>query len=135
MNAPIHGMYPMLEVADVGRAAKWYCRCLGFEEVFVMDDPGLPGYGVVEREGMELHLFGNEDRDPQEVRPGVYGNVPDVDGLYAQLQAADAFHPLFPRELDAIREHPPEDKDYGMRDLIFVDPDGHILCFGQPLDE
>jgi len=37
--------------------------------------------------------------------------------------------------LDDIRGHPPEDKTYGLRDIIFVGPEGYILVFGQPLTQ
>ena len=61
---------------------------------------------------------------------GVSLTVDDVDTLYAQLKERGAFDADFPRVYDAIREHPPEDKEYGRRDMYIVDCNGYILMFG-----
>jgi hypothetical protein len=57
-----------------------------------------------------------------------------VDIVYEGLQQRGAFGENFPNAYDAIREHPPEDKAYGMCDLIMVDPNGYIVVFAHPIE-
>ena len=51
-----------------------------------------------------------------------------------EFEQRGAFGPSFPVQHDAIREHPPEDKPYGMRDFLFVEPNGYIVIVGQPIE-
>ena len=83
---------------------------------------GVEGVGSLFRSGNTLNLV---DSQPKK--------TPDP-LAHTQMRQTDPL-PEFPRQLDAIREHSPEDKEYGMRDVILVDPNGYILVFGQPLTE
>lgn len=123
----------MLAVNDVEESASYFRDQLGFTVMFVAKSDDLPGYAVVTRDGFEAHFLEDLSRNPEETRSGINATVDDIDSLFKTFQEQGAFHESFPRHLDAIREHPPEDKEYGMRDLIFVNPDGYILVFGQPL--
>ena len=123
----------MLAVAHVAETATYYQQCLGFEISFVMESDSLPAYAIVHRDEFEIHFLEDISRDSSDVRSGFNAMVNDVDRLYEEFRSANAFAEGFPRHLDAIREHPPEDKEYGMRDMIFVDPNGYILVFGHPL--
>ena len=133
MRSTVESVAPMLAVRDVAETATYYERCLGFDVSFVAQSETLSGYAVVNRDGFEIHFLEDVGRDPMEVRSGISVSVNNVDAIYAEFKNANAFAEDFPRHLDAIREHPPEDKDYGRRDIIFVDPNGFILVFGQPL--
>ena len=133
MNAILKSVAPMLAVKDVAATAAYFRDCLGFSISFVAESDSIATYGVVQRDGFEVHFLEDPGRDSSEVRSGINVMVDNVDMLYQEFADASAFDDAFPRHLDAIREHPPEDKEYGMRDIIFVDPDGYILVFGQPL--
>ena len=133
MTSTLKSIAPMLAVQDVAATAAYYRDSLGFEISFVAESETLPGYAAVSRDGCELHFLGDPGRDPSDVRSGMNVAVSDVDLLYAEFRERGAFDDEFPRHLDAIREHPPEDKTYGMRDIIFVDPNGYILVFGHPV--
>ena len=124
---------PMLAVKDVAETASYYRDCLGFSISFISEDDSLPGYAVVNRDGFPIHFLEDLDRDPSQVRSGMSVIVDNVDTLYTEFSKNGAFADGFPRHLDAIREHPPEDKEYGMRDIIYVDPNGYILVFGHLL--
>ena len=134
MKPQLQSLSPMLAVKDVAKTATYYQQSLGFEILFVMENDSLPGYAVVRRDGFSIHFLEDLDRDSSEVRSGLSATVDHIDSLYEEFRAAEAFAQGFPRHLDAIREHPPEDKEYGMRDMIFVDPNGYILVFGHPLE-
>ena len=123
----------MLAVKDVAAAASYYQDKLGFNIVFVAESDSLPGYAVVNRDGFQVHFLEDLGRDPEEVRSGMNVTVSNVDKLYSEFKKNSAFAEGFPRHLDAIREHGPEDKEYGMRDIIFVDPNGYILLFGHTI--
>ena len=124
----------MLSVPRVPEAVAYYRDRLGFDVHLVYEDDSIPDYGVVSRDGFEVHLFEDLTRDVTEVRGGISATVDDVDAFFEELKDRGAFASDFPRHLDAIREHGPEDKHYGRRDMIFVDPNGYILVFGQPRD-
>ena len=128
MSDNVLGIAPIISVTDPRRSAEWYRDKLGFEIVFVTDYEGLPTYGVVRRGGAEIHLMSGE--------PGtlyVSIQVRDVDAFFAEIEARGALPEAWPRAHDAIREHPPEDKDYGRRDMFLVTPDETVLNFGQNL--
>ncbi|MEM7018475.1 MAG: VOC family protein [Pseudomonadota bacterium] len=129
----ITSLAPILAVKNVAKAAEYFQNQLGFTISFVIDEPGLAGYGVVYRDEYDIHLMENEERDSTEILFGINTGVTDVDALYEEFRERGAFHAEFPRTLDIIREHPPEDKEYGMRDMIFINPQGYILVFGQDL--
>ena len=129
----IESLSPMLAVQDVAGTANYFRDCLGFKISFIAESDSLATYAAVHRDGFEIHFLEDPHRDANEVRSGINVVVRDVDEFFEEIKNANAFASGFPRHLDAIREHPPEDKEYGMRDLIFVDPNGYILVFGQPL--
>ena len=133
MKAKLESIAPMLAVQDVAAAAKYYQDCLGFEVLFVAESDSIAAYAAVQRDGFEVHFLEDSGRKPSEIRSGINVTTADIDRLYDEFKNSGAFDKEFPRHLDAIREHGPEDKEYGMRDIIFVDPNGYILVFGQPL--
>ena len=124
----ILGAAPILIVADPRRSANWYRDSLGFEIIFVADYAGLPSYGVIRRGGAEIHLMSGE---PETSFVSI--QVRDVDAFFAEIESRGALPEGWPRDHDAIREHAPEDKDYGRRDMFLVTPDGTVLNVGQNL--
>ena len=121
---------PTLGVRDVKSATDYYVDVLGFEcpgGVFEGVAPGEGGvYAVVRRGEIEIHLqirrrevFASKR---ESIEQDVYLFVPEVDALFAELQAKGA---------TILRS--PEDAPYGLRDFVVGDPEGHRLTFGTPL--
>ena len=129
----IENIAPMLVVPDVEQTVAYYRDKLGFSVRFVMVSPRLSTYAVVFRDNYQVHFTQGTQLDAPSSKGGVALTVDDVDALYAELKSRGAFSADFPAVYDDIREHPPEDKEYGIRDLIMVDCNGFILVFGQPL--
>lgn len=126
---------PMLAVADVKATAQFYEEKLGFETEFMVDDPTLPKYALVNRDGFFVHFIEGSVEAAPGSKGGINISVEDVDELFSEFEDQDVFGKDFPTAYDAIREHAPEDKFYGRRDFIMVDPNGYVLVFGKMLDE
>lgn len=126
MSDNILSIAPILTVADPRRSAEWYRAKLGFQTIFVTDFAGLPTYGVIRRGGAEIHLMSGEPKTSS-----LSFNVRDVDAFFAEIKGLGALPEGWPRDHDEIREHPPEDKEYGRRDMFLVTPDQTVLNIGQ----
>jgi hypothetical protein len=100
---------PILRCADLDRTVAFYAM-LGFEA-----DP-LPGYAVLHRDGVELHVSRTYD-----VVPGAcLIHVRDVARVREHL-----------RELGAEKLGPIEDEGTSLRGFVILDPDGnHIRIVG-----
>ncbi len=81
-----------------------------------------PDYGIVERDGIELHFWLCQDRSIAE-NTSAYLRVDDVDGLHASFEGA--------REGGRISEV--ADRAWGMREFYVWDPDGNLLRCGAPV--
>ena len=117
----LHGLQPVLPVADLGRSVQWYCEQIGLDLDFLYGAP--PHYGRVKNLGfgapIYLHLSQiapGETLARAELRLHV-GR--DVDGLYAAYRARGV----------AVGA-PPADQPWGLREFELRDPDGHLLIFG-----
>jgi len=107
---------PVLPVADLARAHKFYCDILGFLEPWGFGDP--PQYGGVRADLAEMpaiHFTVCTDRSPGEV----FVIVNEVDTYYEKVKSAGA---------EMIFEI--GDRPYGMRDFMVADPDGNRISFG-----
>ena len=92
--------YPCLPCGDLDQAITFY-EALGFTRTYRQLAPNP--YAVVQREDLQIHLFGMPDFDPAQSYGSVIVAVPDVDALYhafaAGLRAAYGKLPTagFPR--------------------------------------
>ena len=107
----------VLQVPDVRAALAWFRDALGFE-VEPYEDGSQ--YGYARREGVSFHLACGPDPDLW----SAYVYVGDLEALHAELAARGA---------EIVQ--PPTDKGYGLRDLLVRGPGGHLLAFGQPLEQ
>jgi catechol 2,3-dioxygenase-like lactoylglutathione lyase family enzyme len=125
---------PVLPVADIANASAFYRKKLGF----TIDHAG-EGYAVLQRDGIEVHLWAATDRRWQ----ARAGNPPIVSGaetflagtascrvrvtgiaaLYAACRGADIGHP----------NGPLADKPYGLREFAVLDLDGNLITFFVPI--
>ena len=55
--ATLSRIAPEIPVSDLGLAIDYYCQKLGFELAVDLAD----GYAIVERDGIAIHLFENEE--------------------------------------------------------------------------
>jgi uncharacterized glyoxalase superfamily protein PhnB len=125
---------PILPVPDVAAAVDYYRDRLGFEVLFMHSPVGVGDYAGVSRGGCHIHFNQGAVPEAPDTGSALYLEVRDVDRFYEEVRERGAFAPDFPRVFPAIREHPPEDKDYGLRDTIFVDPNGYVICAGTPYE-
>lgn len=114
----ISSIAPILPVRDLSRSLSFYEQ-LGFTTEFLWQEP--PTYAVLTANEANLHLslLAPQHRD-RKVRSVLYLFVQDVDQMYESCQAAGLAIEV---ELG--------DRDYGMRDFELLDPDGHLLTFGE----
>jgi uncharacterized glyoxalase superfamily protein PhnB len=106
---------PELPASDLPQALAYYCNVLGFCLAVQQ-----PGYAIVERDGVALHLFQDEAKNSSPVAIHVFSD--DLDALYAELKASGA----------SITQ-PIERKFWGNRDFRIQDAFGNILKFAEPL--
>ncbi|MET0543139.1 MAG: VOC family protein [Variovorax sp.] len=141
-----HGIQPVLPVADVTRAARYFRDVLGFELDFIAGEP--PSYARVR------HVPRAFDADVRGARhaPGRQAIVPDGhsqgDAVYIRLwqcnaretrqwrgeivihvgQDIDGLHAAYlKRGVDVIE--PPVSQPWGLREFAIREPDGHVLRF------
>ena len=110
---------PVLRVADYPRAKAFWTQTLGFR---VAEEGGDPArFGIFKRDAATVFVdaWHGADAEPS---PSwrAYFHLGDVDAFAADLNWPDV--------------EGPEDKVYGMREVVVLDPDGNRLCFGQDLD-
>jgi catechol 2,3-dioxygenase-like lactoylglutathione lyase family enzyme len=114
----------ILPVTDVRAALARYER-LGFTPRTYRDPgPDQPLiYGFLRRDNVHLHLALVTNFNPHTNTSAVYLYVDDPDALYRAWSEAAPEGCL----------EPPEDRDWGMREMTYVDPDGNLLRIGRTL--
>ncbi|MDM0043640.1 VOC family protein [Variovorax dokdonensis] len=119
-----HGVQPVLPVADVTRAARYFCDVLGFEIDFIAGEP--PSYARVKKGTDRRH------GDPVYIRlwqcrsggaSGWKGEIVihvgrDVDGLHNAYVS---------RGVTVVEA--PTSQPWGLREFAIREPDGHLLRF------
>jgi uncharacterized glyoxalase superfamily protein PhnB len=112
---------PVLPVDNLVEAVEFYRDQLGFEDHFTWGDPAY--IAIVKRgPGVTIHLSEREDTSEKLQPRTVYIFVTDVDRVYEEYKS---------RGIEMFS--PPQDYDYGMRELEVRDSSGHFLVFGQGL--
>ena len=108
------GLAPVLQVSSLKDALKYYEEVLGFKEDFRFGD-----YAGVRNGEVTLHLCAHDFHR----RPIGGGTVnifcDEVDNYFEDI-----------RKKGAIVKVPPDNRPYGMRDFMVLDPDGNHLSFG-----
>ena len=126
--SPFLDLVPMLMCADVPASVRFYRNVLGFEVVDRMDDVGSTGFASLRNGAAQIMLASPsyipraptiEGRHPQSA---YYFYVEDADALRAAVVAAG-----WPAT-ECV------DRFYGLREFEVVDPEGHVLLFGQDID-
>lgn len=112
---------PIIPVRDLDIALDRYRR-LGFDARAYQ---GSVRYGYVDRGSVSMHLSEWAEHDPLRTAASVYLYVSDADAVYAEWTA---FNDLDGRFVE------PFDTRYGLREFVYVDPDGTAHRVGSPLD-
>lgn len=114
----------ILPSRDFDETAAFYAK-FGFKVTGRWEDHR---YLILACDMVELHFFGHKDHQPETSDHGVYIRSSDVDAFSAKLVSSDIPTEGIPRYVAA------EDKDWGMREAVVVDPNGNLLRIGQYLD-
>jgi catechol 2,3-dioxygenase-like lactoylglutathione lyase family enzyme len=114
----------ILPVKDVAAAVARYTQ-LGFKGRLYEDalPDGRAIYGFLKRDGINLHLALVSNLDPKVNTSAVYLYVDDPDTLYSEWSAVEP----------EGRLDKPEDKEWGVREMTYSDPDGNLLRIGRLL--
>lgn len=111
---------PIVPVQDLDVALDRY-RKLGFD-ARAYDGPQR--YGFVDRGSVSIHLTEWAEHDPLRTASSVYLYVSEADALYAEWEALE--------DLDG-RLIAPRDTPYGLREFVYIDPDGTQHRIGSPV--
>lgn len=112
---------PILPARDLDQSVEFYQR-LGFQ--VVGRAPAPEDYALLRRDGMELHLFGAPDLDPNTCYAGCYLRVTDAKQLHDEFATLGLTDSGLPR-LSSL-----EQKPWGMREFHVMDPSGVLLRIG-----
>ncbi len=132
--ATIEHIDAMLIAEDIDTTVAFYCDKLGFELGFIIKE-GIVPYASVYRDDVSINFREGKISTGPGKNGGIVIQVDDIDEFYEELKSRKAFGKEFPKNYPGIREHPPEDKDYGIRDMFLVDPNGYIIHILTPLPE
>jgi GNAT superfamily N-acetyltransferase/uncharacterized glyoxalase superfamily protein PhnB len=105
---------PILRSEDIRRSIAYYTDILGFENKWEWDDP--PSFGGVSKNSVEIFFC-----EKGQGQPGTWLSimVDKVDELYESIRSKGGKILMVP-----------EDKEWGLREMLVEDPDGHIIRFG-----
>lgn len=126
----LHGLQPVLTVADVSAAAAYFRDVLGFEIDFLYGDPPVHGRVMVGDgswgQPIYIHLSPPGDDEAGQLPTGELrlhvGH--DLDGLCSVYRARGA------RIL-----HEPVSQPWGLREFVVLEPNGHHLRFCAETDD
>ena len=107
-------LHPILPVRDVPAAVDFYVQKLGFEAGFVYGEP--PHFAGVNLGEVQLFLQKSAEGS---AGGGAAFVVEDADALF-EFQRAQGVEVM----------EPPGDRDYGLRDYVVRDLEGHPISFG-----
>ena len=124
---------PILIAKNLEETIAFYTQNLGFSVDFVYNEPGIDGYAALYRDGAFIHFREGQPPSHPSCFGGISIEVENVDQFYQELLDRKGLPQGFPRQFPCIREHPPEDKDYGVRDMFLVDLNGYIVTILSPL--
>lgn len=117
---------PSMRCRDVARSVAFYTNVLDFKHQGTWPETGSPSFGIVSREGAELHLSSHSG-------DGTFGNVAsilvhDIDHLFQQFVARGL---NTTSKMDSPVHQGPTDQTWGTREFYVDDPDGNTLRFVQ----
>ncbi|MEM6260867.1 MAG: VOC family protein [Bacteroidota bacterium] len=106
---------PVLASLDIAESLKYYTEKLGFVVTFES-----PDYGIVMRDGVEIHFWLADDKIYPE-STSCYVRVEGIEALYEEVKAAVEIHPNGKLET----------KPWGQKEFAISDVHGNLLRFGE----
>jgi len=119
-------LIPSLKCRNMAEAIAFYTRILDFEPGWTAPESGDPAYGMVTRNGDELHL--SSHRGGGNFGQTVVVLVDDIDARWAAFRARGLAVPDRP---ESPVHMGPLDQTWGTREFYIDDPSGNTLCFMQ----
>ena len=116
---------PVFPVADVAAAIEWYRKHLAFVPTVVNPPEGIPVYATLWRDEVSIHLLRSE-LAPHGLSSPVQAQFWIDDGLDELFQELQT---LGVRALEV-----PENRPWGHRDFMVVDPDGNVVWITTPAE-
>ncbi len=110
---------PVLPARDVGATMSFFESLLGFRRAFAHGEP--TEIGGIKRDGAEIHFYRCNDNHVLE-NSGCRVRVDGIDALYARCLNRGAVH-----SNGKLNEKP-----WGLREFVMLDPDGVCVTFFQP---
>lgn len=130
----LKSLAPILIAKDLNETVNFYTEKLGFQLDFIYNEPGIDGYASIYRDNVIIHFREGQPPSNPSSFGGISIEVDDVDALFQELkQKPEALPVGYPRDFSHIREHGPEDKEYGVRDMFLVDLNGYIITILSPI--
>ena len=111
----------ILPSKDLDRTAAFYTK-LGFRETGRWTGHG---YLIMVQDEVEVHFAHNPHNVAADSQCAIYIRTDDVDAFSDNAAKMDDWADDFPRF------KPAEDKDWEMREVHILDPDGNLLRIGQ----
>ena len=127
-ETPTTRIFPFLRYEDAPAAFEWLARAFGFEKQMLVPGPDGTIAHAQLRYGGSLIMIGSSGDDVINLKSsaavgaatqGIYVHVDDVDAHHDRAKAAGA---------EIIMEL--EDTDYGSREYMARDLEGHLWSFG-----
>ena len=128
MTFKLNALTPMLLCQDVPGCLAFYTEALGFTISNQLEDVGKSGWASLRRDGVTL-MIASPDYTPSAI---------PIDGRHTQ-----AIHYFYCDDVEAIRTAvlaagydagEPRLTFYKHKEIDLVDPEGHMLTFGQAMD-
>ena len=110
---------PVLPARDVDATIAFFESLLGFRRAFAHGSPTQ--FGGIKRDGAEIHFFKCDDANLLE-NSGCRVRVDGIDALYKRCINRGVVHP----------KGQLEQKPWGQREFVMLDPDGVALTFFEP---
>ncbi|MDE0420555.1 MAG: VOC family protein [Gammaproteobacteria bacterium] len=126
-NPPFLDLVPMLMCTDVQASIRFYTDVLGFEVTGRMDDVGATGFAHL-RNGRTAVMLAS----PSYIPPGqkVDGRFPQSHYYFYVADAEGLRQSIVDKGWEATEC---VDRFYDIKEFELVDPDGHVLVFGQDI--
>ena len=105
---------PIIPARNLAATTAWYRDSLGFSVRHVEDE-----YGIVERDGVEVHFWGPSGIEPHNSMTMYRLGVDGINALYDLCERAGLVHPNAPLEA----------KHWGTREFALGDCDGNLVTF------
>jgi glyoxylase I family protein len=131
MQIKISGLTPLIQVFDMPTSVAFYRDVMGFELVMSSRPGDHFDWALLQADGASLMLNTAYEADerpavPDSTRRAGHGDTtlffgcPNLDEAYQYLRSK------------GVAVEKPVIRDYGMKQLTVIDPDGYGLCFQHP---